>query len=322
MSEATYSRDPDKFKLLLAATGDAYVVWQLPSGEAAFLDRSSAVSSGSYAEDFRTRGKVTIAKATSVVLLPGQEVYWDHSANNVTYKRVNDRDFFAGTVTDGATSAATTVEIDLNKSQRFVVDVVNDPHSTVIVGTQVLNTMGVLRRGSSHTMILNATSEAQKMDILSIDGFDVTANWIVEASFRVPSDGAGTVVDVSVGLANATHATDADSITEHCLIHLDANNTNINAQSKVTAATVTATDTTTDYVEGSAVANRVHVLMDGRDQADIQIYVNGVLVLGSTVFRLDGAVGPMFLLAHIEKTSSTDAYEFALDTLRCWTSEQ
>ena len=322
MSEANYSRDPDKFKLLLAATADAYVVWQLPSGEAAFLDRSSAGSSGSYAEDFRTRGKVNLAKATGIVLLPGQEVYWDHSANNVTFWRVDDRDFLVGTVTDGATSAATTVEVDLNKWQRFVVDINNDPTLSTIIGTQAIDTMGLYRRGSAHKIILSATNEAQKVDILSVDGFATGANAIIEGIFRVPSDGAGTVVDVSLGVANATHATDADSITESIFIHLNANSTTIYAESDDGTTEVAATDTTTTYTEGSAVANRKHFMMDMRDPTDVQIYVNCVLVLGATVFNVNAATGPWFLLAHVEKTASTDTYELAVDKLRAWTSEQ
>lgn len=60
--------------------------------------------------------------------------------------------------------------------------------------------------------------------------------------------------------------------------------------------------------------------MDGRTRsggtADIQCYVNAALAAGASTFRLDNAVGPLFLLAHTEKTSSADVYELALDWLR------
>jgi len=322
MAEARYKADSDTFTLLAAATIDAYSVIQLPSGEAAFLDSATAVASGSYTDKLRTRGKATIEKTTSVVMLAGQEVYWDHSANKAHFKKVNDRDFFLGTLVEDATAAALTCTVDLNKRQRFDVDALRDPCLTVPIGTLVLDTMGLYDRGGAKKFILNATNEAQKLDILSVDGFDKNANPIVELVFRVPSDGAGAVVDVSLGVANGTHATDASAITERLFVHLDANNTNINLESSDGITTVAITDTTTDYTEGSAVATRVHVLMDLRDLTDIQVYVNGVLVLGSTVFKLDAAVGPLFLLAHIEKTASTDQYELALDTLRCWLSEQ
>lgn len=322
MSEARYKADPDTFTMLAAATIDAYSVIQLPSGEAAFLDSATSVAAGAYTDKLRTRGKATIEKTTSIVLLAGQEVYWDHSTNKIHFKKVNDRDFLVGIIAEDATAASLTCTVDLNKRQRFDIDVMRDPALTTIVGTQALDTMGLFSRGGARRLILSATNEAQKIDLLSVDGFALGANPIVEMVFRVPSDGAGTVVDVSLGVANGTHATDADAITEHLFVHLDANVTAIRLQSKDPITTVAATDTTKTYTEGSAVANRVHVLMDLRDPADIQVYVDGVLVLGATVFRLDNAVGPLFLLAHLEKTLSTDTYELVLDTLRCWLSEQ
>jgi hypothetical protein len=47
-----------------------------------------------------------------------------------------------------------------------------------------------------------------------------------------------------------------------------------------------------------------------------------VLQLGSTVFNIDAAVGPLFLLAHVEKSSAADTYELALDWLRVRIAEQ
>ena len=44
--------------------------------------------------------------------------------------------------------------------------------------------------------------------------------------------------------------------------------------------------------------------MDARDLTDIQLYVDGVLVLGGSVFKLDAATGPIKALAHLEKTSN------------------
>jgi hypothetical protein len=322
MAEARYRADDDKFTLLAQATIEPYQVVQAPSGQAAFHDSAVAVATGAYTSNLRTRGKAEIEKTTSMVLLAGQEVYWDHSANKLHYAKVNDRDFFVGTVVEDATAAELTALVDLNKRQRFDIDVMRDAALTTIVGTQALDTMGLFARGGARRFILSATNEAQKIDMLSVDGFATGANTIAEILFRVPSDGAGTVVDVSLGVANGTHATDASSITERLFVHLDANATAINLESSDGTTTVAITDTTLDYVEGSAVANRVHVLMDLRDLTDIQVYVNGVLALGSTVFKLNAATGPLFLLAHVEKTASTDTYELALDALRCWHSEQ
>lgn len=288
---------------------------QLADGRAAYAP--TAITAGDSGQ-VRVSGVARVTKATGIVLLEGDEAFWDYSADNATYKTVNDRDFFAGCVVEGdTTSTQTFVDIALNERAKWLIDVARDAFLSVPVGTQGLNTMGVFRRGGSHTMVLSATNEAQKLDILSVDGFSKDANAIIEFVFTVPSDGAGTVVDVSLGAANATHATDADSITESIFAHLNANDLNIYLESDDGTTEIAATDSTIDYTEGAAVANRVYVTMDMRNPADVQIYINRVLALGSTIFNVNAAALPFFLLAHIEKTASTDTYELSLHSMKC-----
>lgn len=295
------------------ATVSPYEVYQTATGEAGvYLDANSKASGSQY--ELTTRGRFNIAKTTGVVLLKGGRVYWDHSANAATFRKVNDRDFYIGRAVEDASSANTIVIVDLNIDPPADIDLLRDGYLTVPVGTQALG--GFLppqNRGGRLFLELTATNEAQKVDAMSVDGFATDANAIAEFVFCVPSDGAGTVVDVSIGLANGTHATDADSITESIFIHLDANDTTINAESDDGTTEVAATDTTTTYTEGSAVANRKEVWFDWRDPADVQIYVDGVLVLGSTTFDVSAATGPWFILIHVEKTSSTDTYQLAID---------
>ena len=144
------------------------------------------------------------------------------------------------------------------------------------------------------------------------------AKAIVEGIVNVVSDGAGSAVDVSIGVANGTHATDADSITESLFVHLDANNTNINLESDDGTTEVAATDSTIDYTEGTPF----EVWFDLRDLTDIQIYIDGVLALGATVFKLDAATGPLKLLVHVEKTTGTDTYELDVDFLAARIAQQ
>lgn len=323
MSEATRIRETADAYVAVGATVSAYEVWQLPDGRAAYLNIAAAISSGTQTSSFKTDGVISLDKTTGVVLLAGQRVYWDHSANQVTYQAVNDRDFLIGTMVRDATSSDLKAEVAINVYTPFAIDAIHGPAGSTTAGTVAAGGFDRARAiGGTEKLLLSATSEAQKVDLLSVDGRAPGAKGIVEAVFRVVSDGAGTVVDFNIGVANGTNATDFDSITEYCAIHLDANNVNILAQSKDSGTTVAATDTTIDYTEGSAVANRVHVLFDLRDLTDIQIYVNGALVLGSTVFKLNAATGPLFLLAHLEKTSSTDTYEIDIDILRMWTAQQ
>lgn len=322
MAEARYRRDDQRFQLLAASQIDAGQVIQLPTGEAAFLEGGGAVSSTANTENLRTRGKVEIEKTTGQVYLPGQEVYWDYSANKLHYAKVNDRDFFVGSVCEDAVSADLTALVDLNKRQRADIDFTRDFFATTYVGTQGVNTMGIWPRAGGRKFIASTTNEAQKFELLSRDGFDKNANWIIEALFTVVSGGAAGEPDFNIGVANGTHATDFDSVTEYCALHIDGNSVNLNLQSKDGTTTVASTDTTSDYTAGSTVAVREHWLFDGRDPADIQIYRNGVLQLGSTVFRLDNAVGPLFLIAHFEKTAAATVFELDLERFRCWFSEQ
>lgn len=319
MAEATLQNDGDLYEITANATLSLGQVVQLRDGRAGFANTS--ITSGDPGE-IQVTGTIRITKTANIVILEGGEVYWDHSANAAHYKPVNDRDFFVGACVEDASSTATFVDVALNQRPRWNIDVFRDPVLTVPVGTQGLNTMGVFRRGGSATYLLSSTSEAQKMDILSVDGFNKDGNAIIEAIFTVPSDGAGTVVDVSLGIANGTHATDADSISEHLFLHLDANNTAINLQSKDGSTTVAATDTTKTYTEGAAVANRVYFWADMRDPADVQCYINGVLVLDGSTFNINAVASTLFLLAHIEKSSAADAYEFSLHALRCRLCEQ
>lgn len=322
MAEGVYDREDQRFVLRASTTYSAGAVVQLPTGEAAVYRSDTALSSGSDSELFATRGKFQIEKTTSMVFLAGQEVYWDHSANKLHYAKVNDRDFFVGVVTADADSASLTAVVDLNKRQRADIDMVRDFFATTYVGTQGLNTMGIFPRGGGRKFIASTTNEAQKFELISRDGFDKNANWIVEALFTVVAGGAGAEPDFNIGVANGTNATDFDSVTERLSLHIDGNSTNLNLGSTDGSTTVAYTDTTADYTAGTTVAVREHWLFDGRDPADIQVYRNGALMLGSTVFKLDAATGPLFLIAHFEKTSSATVFELDLERFRCWFSEQ
>lgn len=321
MADASFARDADRIRIVAAASVAVGELRQLADGRAAVYAGQTAATSGTTITE-KTSGQYVVTKTAGVVILDGGRVYWDYSANAATYRKTNDRDFYVGRSVGDAASVDTSLTVNLNVDPPYDVDIARDPFVTATVGTQALG--GLLppqRRGGAHLLVLDATNEAQKVDALSLDGWDIAANAIVEFAFCVPSDGAGTVVDVSIGMASGTHATDADSIAQHCFMHLDANATAIKFQSKDGTTTVAATDSTKTYTEGQTAALRKEVWMDMRTPADVQIYVDGVLVLGSTVFSMAAATA-LYLLAHIEKTSSTDTYTFQLDWLRARFAEQ
>lgn len=315
--EARITREFGDQLVLLTTSITAHEVIQLPNGLAGVNDRSGATNSGGTVNPTSV-GCFTVMKSSGFVALPGNRAYWDHSANACTYKKVNDRDFYIGRFTQDAASAATFVEVDLNADPPYDIDIARDPVRTVTVGTQGYNTMGVFRRGGAHKFILSTTSEAQKMDILSKDGFATGANAIVEGAFEVIDDGAGTAVDVSLGIASATHATDASSITNRFFIHFDANAVDIYAESADGTTTVALTDTTINYTLGT----RHEWWMDCRNPADCQLYIDGSLVLSATVFDISASASVWYLLAHIEKTSAADIYDADLEWLRVHYAEQ
>ena len=296
---------------VLDYTADAAIsggeVLQLRDGRAGVIPYDVANGEKGGAQ---TEGIYRVTKTAGVVILDGGRVYWDHSANAATYKTANDRDFYLGTAVGDAASADTEMLVNLNVKPVYLLDALTSPATTATSGTAAAEGFGRPKRvGGSLKFLLTSTNEAQKVDLLSNHGFAVGANAICEAIINVVSDGSGSAVDASIGLANGTHASDADSITESLFVHLDANNANINLESDDGTTEVAATDTTVDYTEGTPF----EVWFDLRNPADIQVYINGANVLPSSVFKLDAATGPLKQLVHVEKTSSTDTYELDIE---------
>lgn len=289
-------------------------VIQLADGRAGAMchDVSSGVRGA-----VQTEGVFKVLKTASIVFLDGGEVYWDHSANAAHFRKVNDRDFFIGTAVGDAASADTTLLVNFNVAPTWTLDAMREAVLSVPTGTAAAGGFGYpVRLGGAAQLELTATSEAQCVDILTVDRVAVGANPIVQAIIRPVTNGSGAAVDFSIGLANGTSTTDADAVTEHVFFHIDGSDTKIYAQSKDGTTTVSATDTTTTITAGSAVANRKELWIDARDISSVKLYVDGVRVLSGTTFVLSAATGPLGLLAHIEKTSGTTTGKFLIDALR------
>lgn len=313
MAEATYYQDGCKLDFTPASALTAGQVVQLSDGRAGVTPVDVAASERGA---LQVEGVYTVAKTASVVITDGQPVYWDHSANSATYTTANDRDFFLGVAVGDAASADTTMKVAINVQPRYVINLQDDPFLSVPVLTS--GTVGLLPAGGARKMTFSATAEAQKIDLLSQGGFAVGSNWIVEGEFLVVDDGDASAIDFNIGVANATHASDADSITESCFLHLDGNSLDLLAESDDGTTEVAATDTTVNI----ALNTKVHFVIDGRDPSDIQIYVNGALVLNGTTFTLAAATGPLKLLAHLEKSSDDTTADYYINKLSVRIMEQ
>jgi predicted RecA/RadA family phage recombinase len=310
MSEATLYKDADTIDVVTPAAGYASgEVIQLADGRAAVVQGLAARVAGDPAA-LKTSGQVTLAKTASVVILAGDKVFWDRSAGTATPLRaVAGADFAVGVAVLDAASADTTVVVDLNKQPSYTIDALRDPTDTVLVltaGTPAL-TMGP----GYAKLAFSATAEAQKVDILSKQSIPVDVPFIVEGRIAVYDIGDEGSIDINVGLANATHASDCDSIAESCFLHLDGTALDIKAESDDGTTEVAATDTTVDAVDDTWFDFR----MDCRDLSDIQIYINGVNVLPASVFKLNVATGPLKLLAHIEKGANDTPGEIRISHL-------
>lgn len=319
MAEAAVAGTGERITIVAQAGINLGQVIQLKDGRAAYA--VADITTGNRGE-MQVTGLARISKSSGMTFLDGGNVYWDHSANAAHYKTVDDRDFFVGVAVGDWADGEAFMDVALNVHPEYLIDIMRDGYRSTPVGTQALGGLSIKRNGGCLNFVLSSTNEAQKLDALSVAGFSKDANAIVEIIFAVPNDGAGTVVDVSLGVANGTDSANADLIAESVFVHLDANNTNINLESDDGTTEVAATDSTYDYTEGSGTSNLAQVWMDFRNPADVQIYVNGVLALPATVFNVNAATGPFKLLAHIEKTASTDAYELDLHALRVRIAEQ
>lgn len=307
MADAVYTRGEHDNRVVLAAAAQSGEVRQLADGRAGVLLGLNAATSNE-TRTYKTNGIFTLTKATGVVLLDGGRAYWDHSANSITFRKVNDRDFYVGRVVGDAASTDTEVAVNINVDPAYDIDLLNGDggYLSVATGTAAAGGFGLPTRfGKSIGLSLTATSEAQCVDALSVDRVAVSSNPIAEFVVRLGANGSTSAVDINFGLANGTSTTDADAIAESVFFHIDGGALDLFAESDDGTTEVAATDTTVNVTAGSAVANRFECWIDARDPASVKLYVDGVRVLSSSTFVLTAASGPLGLLAHVEKTTGT-----------------
>jgi len=307
MADAAYLRGRDEIRLTTAAALDPGQVIQLADGRAGVLQSANGAASGDRV-NITTTGQFTVTKASSIVLLDGGRAYWDHSANAVTFRKVNDRDFYLGRVVGDAASSDTTCVVNINVNPPADIDILRDAVLSVATGTAAAGGFGLPQPyGGAMGLSLTSTNEAQCVDMLSVDRVALSSNPIAEFVTRIGANGSTSAVDITFGLANGTSTTDADAITESAFFHIDGNDTKIYAESDDGTTEVAATDTTKTFTAGSAVANRVELWLDARDPSNVKYYVDAVEVLSATsnLGNIALAAGPLGLLVHVEKTSGT-----------------
>lgn len=265
-------------------------VVQLADGRAAVVETALAASGLGAA---LTVGIFKMAKTTSMVVLNGQKLYWDKANSKVKYFG----DFYVGVAMEDALAADTLVKVAINVEQKPVIamgkgqwaeEATDGEGVTEIAGASV-----------EQKLSFDAVAEIAQAALFSVDTIALDQLPIFEAWIAIYDIGDNAALDINFGVANASHATDFDSVTEACVFHLDGSALAIKAESDDGSTEVNATDTTKLAVDDAYTFFQI----DMRNLADIQMYINGVLVLPGTTFKLDAATGPIKPIVHLEKTS-------------------
>lgn len=294
MTDAYYVQEGDVIRATLAAAVVVGDIVQMPDGRAGqACDSFAAGVEGEY----RVKGIVEVTKTASMVVLIGSKLFWDASANAAHLLHRNDADFYLGMAHKDATSAATTIQVVLNEEPAYTLSLESGFASVPVRTAGVPFAAGF---GNGVNLGFSATAEAQKVDALSHRGMAVGTPGILDMLICINDQGDDGALDFNAGLANGTHASDADSITESMFVHLDGNTLDLKLESEDGTTTVAATDTTVNAVAGTPFL----VQFDLRNDEDIQVYIDGVNVLPDSVFKLNAAAGPLKLLAHMEKSSN------------------
>lgn len=320
MAEAVRIRGRDEYQITsLAAAAVIGEVYQLPNGQAAVYGGLTGTAAGDAAR-FCTEGQFRVTKKAGEAWIDGDPIWWDRSAGNATCLEpvgAADRDFFLGSAVGDAADAATAGVVNFNVEPCWLIDSTRDNGDTILVmtaGTPDVKQVGGMLRGN-----FSVTAEAQKFDWLSDIGFAVAANWVAEILLEIFTAPNTAAVDIDMGVASATHASDFEAVAEFAAFHLDGDDVNIDAHSDDGTTDIAPTDTTVDWVAGTPV----RLKLDGRDHTNVKYYVEGDEVLSGTanLGNLTAAAGPLKAIIHAEK--GADASPLVLKArIRVRTMEQ
>jgi hypothetical protein len=258
---------------------------------------------------FSTTGIHKVTKAADLVWIDGAPIWWDHSANAATCNEpigAGDKDFYLGTAYGDQVAAATTGFVNLNVEPSYIIDSNRDFGDSVVVLTA--GTPGIKQVGGALFLNFSATAEAQKVDWLSDRSFAVGANWIAEILVELVTAADNAAVDINVGVASGTHATDFEAVVAFAAFQMNGANLNISAHSDDGTTDKAITDTTIDWAAGTPV----RLTLDGRDLSNVKYYINGAEALAAeaNLGNIAAAVGPLFAIIHAEKTSDDSPLEF------------
>jgi len=301
MSEALYYQDGLMIDWTPTAAVAAGEVIQLKDGRAAFAP--TAIAAGALGA-VQVGGVVKVLKSITQTMLVSNQVFWDTSASKCNLLHGGSTDFFLGTVVEDATYTETTVKVNLNVKPAYNL-ALRDGFWAVPIPAITANPQGMMfSHGNGVSMVFDTAAEAEKFDALSTGGIATGTPGVLQARVCINLNGDAAAFDFNVGLANESHATNADTITSSLFLHTDGAGLSLNVESDNATAEIAATDTTIDAIVGTPFL----VTWDLRSWSNIKCYIDGLRVGDGTTgalvaLSLAGVAGPMKLLAHMEKTA-------------------
>lgn len=313
MAEATYLQDGEKISFTSVAAVTAGEVLQVPDGRAGVVVADRAA--GALATCHIT-GIHKLAKATNEIHVPGQRLYWDASASVATaVPPVTAADYFVGCAADDAAAADNTVSVDINKDWEGSID--QRKATFAIASTLTAGDPRVTQVGGGLRFVLDATNEAQMISALSHKAVSLDSDWIFMAEVVLDA-AAGSATDISVGVADGSHASDFQSVATLCTIHIDGGTADILVQSDDGTTDVAPVDSNINW----ASATPFSLVIDGRDPADIKLYINGIRETASaTTLALAAAANGLKACVHIEKSSSTNTADVTVANIKIMTAD-
>lgn len=251
-------------------------------------------------------GLFRIVKA-AVALLPGQIAWWDISAAKITHEL--DGDFPVGIVTADAAAAGTTALVDLNVHRLNDIDLTVETHFT----SEATDGLGVVRTRGIETLAFDAVAEVAQAALISRGTILPEGGPILEAIAAIYNIGDDAALDIDIGLASGSHATDFEAVVSFATFHLDGAALDLKVQSDDGTTDVAAVDTTVNLVDDTYVFLQI----DARDLADVKFYVNGIRVNAATTFAVKAATA-LYAIAHMEKTSNDTVADLRVKAMRVY----
>lgn len=315
-SEAAYRYDPDIIKKRAVGAVVSGQMVQLPGGRAGYCNTLKPQLPGDLIS-WQVEGVIEIAKTAGIVFLDGGDVFWDVSANKAHFRpEAGTPDFKCGTAVGDATSSATTMLIKLNGVGVYGIDLQQGssdwaPEETLGLGVIALP-------GGGFKLAFDAVAEVAQAAVVSVHSVPLSAGPILEARVAIYDIGDDASLDIDIGIATGSHASDFEALANFAAIHFDGNALDIKVHSDDGTTDVAAADSTIDAVDNTYF----EVWIDCRNLADVQIYVNGVDAVpgGTTLVLTAAAANALKAVAMIEKTSNDTTADVRLSRLRVRTA--